>query len=111
MKRLIILMIALPANFIFTQQLIWRHTGGPMGGIVGDMAINSNDEIYAGVYGFITPTFEFKYYSGLYKSTDSGNSWNEIETQFEPFEIYALYITKVGHILVGKIIKEEYIVQ
>lgn len=103
MKRLIafvMLIIFLP-NFIFAQNYSWTHTRGPNGGIVGDMVINSSDEIYAGVYGFITPTFEFKYYSGLYKSTDNGNSWNEVETQFDPFEIYALYINKKGHILVG----------
>jgi len=96
-----VLMFSILSSFLFGQNYIWKHTGGPMGGIVGDMAINSNDEIYVGVYGFITPTFEFKYYSGLYKSTDNGNSWNEIETQFDPFEIYALYINKAGHILVG----------
>lgn len=103
MKRLniLVLLIALLPNFILAQKYSWSHTGGPNGGIVGDMVINSNGEIYAGVYGFMTPTFEFKYYSGLYKSTDNGNSWNEIETQFDPFEIYSLYINKAGHILVG----------
>lgn len=89
------------SNYIFSQNYSWTHTGGPNGGIVGDMVINLNGDIYAGVYGFISPTFYFKYYSGLYKSTDNGNSWNEIETQFDPFEIYALYINRAGHILVG----------
>lgn len=89
-----------PLN-IYPQELIWKHTGGPMGGIIGDMAINSQGEIYAGVYSFMGTSFQFKYYSGLYKSTDYGNSWNEIVTQFDPFEIYALYITKEGDILVG----------
>lgn len=98
---IIVLMFTLLSSFLSGQNYIWKHTGGPNGGIVGDMVINSSDEIFAGVYGFITPTFEFKYYSGLYKSTDDGNSWNEIETQFDPFEIYALYINKAGHILVG----------
>lgn len=103
MKRVNIfaMVLILFSNINFAQNYSWTHTGGPNGGIVGDMVINSSDEIYAGVYGFITPTFEFKYYSGLYKSTDNGNSWNEIETQFDPFEIYALYINTAGHILVG----------
>jgi photosystem II stability/assembly factor-like uncharacterized protein len=99
-KIFIIIMFLFPETF-FAQNMGWKHTGGPKGGIIGDMVINSNDEIYAGAYGFITPTFEFKYYSGLYKSTDNGNSWIEIETQFDPFRIYALYINNAGHILVG----------
>lgn len=103
LKRLKIFtfMFTLLTSIIFAQNYSWIHTGGPNGGIVGDMVINSNDEIFVGVYGFITPAFEFNYYSGLYKSTDNGNSWYEIKTQFDPFEIYALYINKAGHILVG----------
>lgn len=103
MKQLniFVLMFILLPNIILAQNYIWTHTGGPNGGIVGDMAINLNGDIYAGVYGFFSPTFYFKYYSGLYKSTDDGNSWNEIETQFDPFETYALYINRAGHILVG----------
>ena len=93
--NIFILIIGLQATLIFSQQLNWKHTGGPMGGIVGDMAINSRGEIYAGVYPF------WNVYSGLYKSTDNGDNWNKIETQFEDFEVYAIYITKEDHIWVG----------
>jgi photosystem II stability/assembly factor-like uncharacterized protein len=66
-----------------------------MGGIVGDIAINSKGDIYAGVY-------PYQYdYSGLYKSTDNGDSWFKIETQFDDFEVYTIYITKENHIWVG----------
>lgn len=97
MKRIIILffMMCFFSKHIISQQLIWNHTGGPMGGIVGDMAINSLGEIYAGVYPF------FIEYSGLYKSTNNGDSWSRVETQFEDFEVYAVYITKEDHIWVG----------
>jgi photosystem II stability/assembly factor-like uncharacterized protein len=96
MKRIIfVLTFFLFTDYMIAQQLIWKHTGGPMGGIVGDMAINSLGEIYAGVYPF------FIDYSGLYKSTDNGDSWFKIETQFEDFEVYAIYITKEDHIWVG----------
>src|SRR3990172_1925655 len=78
------------------QQLVWKHTGGPMGGIIGDIAINSKGEIYAGVYPNI-----FDYYAGLYKSTDDGDTWNKIETQFEDFEVYSIYITEEDHIWAG----------
>lgn len=90
-----VLVLCLFANYMNAQQLIWKHTGGPMGGIVGDMAINSFGEIYAGVYPF------WNVYSGLYKSSDNGDSWFKIETQFDDFEVYAIYITKEDHIWVG----------
>ncbi len=99
--NIFVLLFVLLSDLLLAQKYSWTHTGGPIGGIVGDMVVNKNGEIFAGVYGFVTPTYEFKYYSGLYKSTDDGNSWSEIKTQFSPFEIYALYINKAGHILVG----------
>ncbi|BDQ04156.1 YCF48-related protein [Ignavibacterium sp.] len=97
MKRILTLVfiICLFKDYSNSQQLVWKHTGGPMGGIVGDLAINSLGEIYAGVYP------DWNVYSGLYKSTDNGNSWFKIETQFEDFEVYAIYITKEDHIWVG----------
>ncbi|MDP2303902.1 MAG: T9SS type A sorting domain-containing protein [Ignavibacteria bacterium] len=97
MKRLIYIFLTVCLLSIYTssQQLNWKHTGGPMGGIVGDMAINSLGEIYAGVYSFWID------YSGLYKSIDNGESWFKIETQFDDFEVYSIYITKEDHIWVG----------
>ena len=93
--RTIIFLILLLPNLSFAQQLVWKHTGGPMGGIIGDIAINSKGDIYAGAYP------SWIYYSGLYKSTDNGDSWNKVETQFEDFQVYAIYITKEDHIWVG----------
>lgn len=88
-------------NFIFlssqsiAQELIWTHTGGPMGGIIGGMDINSNGDIYAGVYPFIIP------YTGLFKSTDNGENWFKVKTQFEDFQVFTIYITNEDHIWVG----------
>jgi photosystem II stability/assembly factor-like uncharacterized protein len=82
-------------QIIISQQLFWKHTGGPNGGIVGDIGINSQGDIYAGAYPFWID------YSGLYRSTDNGDSWQKIETQVDDFEVYALYITKDDHIWVG----------
>jgi photosystem II stability/assembly factor-like uncharacterized protein len=79
-----------------TQSIVWKHLGGPMGGIVGDIAINSKSEIFAGVYPYWTAE-----YSGLYKSTDNGNTWSKIVTQFNDFQVYAIYITEEDHIWVG----------
>jgi photosystem II stability/assembly factor-like uncharacterized protein len=66
-----------------------------MGGIIGGMDINSNGDIYAGVYPFMIA------YTGLYKSTDNGESWFKIKTQFEDFQVFSVYITKEDHIWVG----------
>jgi photosystem II stability/assembly factor-like uncharacterized protein len=66
-----------------------------MGGIIGGMDINSNGDIYAGVYPFMMA------YTGLYKSTDNGDTWNRVETQFEDFEVFSVHITTEDHIWVG----------
>ncbi len=87
--------ITISFESIFAQEVLLKHTNGPMGGIVGDIAINSKGDIYAGVYS------AFIEYAGLYKSTDNGDSWSKIKTQFDDFEVYAIYITEEDHIWVG----------
>jgi photosystem II stability/assembly factor-like uncharacterized protein len=82
-------------NSNYPQQIIWNHLNGPMGGIVGDLGITSKGDIYAGVYPY------WNIYSGLFKSTDNGNSWGKVITPFNDFEVYAIYITKEDHIWVG----------
>jgi hypothetical protein len=83
---------------IFPQQLIWNHLGGPMGGTVGDMAINSKGYIYAGVY---TNVFTSQTYEGIFKSTDNGESWFKLENTVDQFEVYAIFINRLDHIFVG----------
>ena len=98
MKKLVFIYLSLLILFpklALPQELVWKHTGGPMGGIIGGMDINSEGEIYAGVYPFSAN------YTGLYKSTDNGTNWNKIETQFEDFEVFSVYITSKDHIWVG----------
>ncbi|MFN3873258.1 MAG: YCF48-related protein [Ignavibacterium sp.] len=94
-RIVVIVLLLISSAEITSQQINWKHTGGPMGGIIGDIGINSSGEIYAGVYP------DWQIYSGLYKSTDNGDSWFKIETQFDDFEVYAIYITKEDHIWVG----------
>ncbi len=92
---LIILLVnfLLITQLLFSQEIVWKHTGGPMGGIVGDIAINSKGDIYGGMYG--------SRLGGLFKSTSNGDAWEHIETQFEEFEVYAIYVTEEDHIFVG----------
>lgn len=92
---LIISFLLILSQSLLAQQLEWNHLGGPMGGIVGDMDIDSQGQIYAGVYS------SWIDYSGLFKSIDNGNSWDKVITQFEDFEVYAIFIARDGNIWVG----------
>jgi photosystem II stability/assembly factor-like uncharacterized protein len=93
--KYLLLLLVLISKFTFSQQIELTHLNGPNGGFVGDVAINSKGDIFAGVYSGWTD------YSGLYKSTDNGSSWQKIESQFDDFEVYAIYINKEDHIWVG----------
>lgn len=81
------------SSFINSQEINWHTLNGPMGGVIGDIAINKQGVIFAGMYPV--------YHNGLYKSIDNGDSWEKIKTQFEDFAVYSIYITKTGYIWVG----------
>jgi photosystem II stability/assembly factor-like uncharacterized protein len=85
------------AAILKPQELTWHHLGGPMGGCIGDFAIDSQDNIYAGVYTNLLNQI----YEGIYKSTDNGESWTKLNTGIEQFEVYAIYINGQDHIYVG----------
>lgn len=93
--RVILFNLFFLSAFIYAQKLEWHSLNGPMGGIIGGMDINSNGEIFTGVYPFTIN------YTGIYKSSDNGNNWIKIETQFEDFNVYTIYITKEDQIWVG----------
>lgn len=84
-------------NFTHAQELVWNQLGGPMGGTVGDMAINSKDDIYVGVYSNIFDQL----YEGIYRSTDNGDTWKKFENTVDQFEVYSIYINKNDDIFVG----------
>lgn len=69
-----------------------------MGGCIGDFVIDTEDNIYAGVY---TNAFTNQSYEGIYKSTDNGENWIKLNTGIDQFEVYAVYINKQDHIFVG----------
>lgn len=97
MKKLIISFLVIISNYginLFSQQIYWQHLGGPFGGIVGDIGINSKGDIFAGVYTY------WLVYFGLFKSTDNGETWISLNS-FSNSEINAIYITKNDHIWVG----------
>lgn len=96
MKRLILFFFLIINCNSFAQELNWKHLGGPMGGAIGDIAINSKGHIYAGTYSSL-----FYYYAGLYKSTDYGETWSKIQSLPYNIEVYALFVNKDDHIFVG----------
>lgn len=95
-SSLLSLIIAIISNNLHAQELHWKHLGGPMGGAISDIAINSKGHIYAGTYSSL-----FYYYAGLYKSTDNGETWKKIQTLPFNIEVYALFVNKDDHIFVG----------
>lgn len=91
----IIIAIAFYSSYVFSQNITWQHTGGPMGGIVEGIDIAQNGDIYAGGSNFL------ENYCGLYKSSDNGDTWQKIQTQFDDFQVYTVYVSKDSTIWVG----------
>jgi photosystem II stability/assembly factor-like uncharacterized protein len=103
MKRYItssLLVLILLSSFLSmnAQEYTFTHLDGPMGGTVNDFAINSKGYIYAGLWLNWT---EFWNNYGLYRSTDDGESWEELDIGVEKAEIISIYIEKNDDIFVG----------
>jgi len=77
------------------QRLNWKSLNGPMGGEVGDIAVNSKGHIFVGLY---TGNYA---YAGLFRSTDNGINWERMNLPLYEAQIYSLYITEEDHIWVG----------
>ena len=90
---IIVFIVVIKTNINYPQELNWKRLNGPMGGVVGDIGINSSGEIFAGMYPLCQ--------NGLYKSTDKGNSWEKIRTQFDDFAVYSIYIDREDRIWIG----------
>jgi hypothetical protein len=76
---------------IFPQDF-WIHSNGPNGGIIGDIGINSKDELFSGGWWS---------YSGIFRSIDNGTSWQKINNGFMNFEVYAIGVSKNDDIFLG----------
>ena len=78
------------------SESVWRQTNGPLGGLVGDIAINSSGYIFAGTM------------AGVFRSTDDGATWVVKNSGFPPAEgggwnlwTTALAVDPNGHIWVA----------
>ena len=93
MKSLItILLVAgfLPLSAV-AQTNFWQQTNGPFGGIVLSLAINSGGDLFAGADS----------YGGVYRSSDNGANWSQINTGLTYPYILSLAINSGGDLFAG----------
>jgi photosystem II stability/assembly factor-like uncharacterized protein len=83
---IIFILFFLPTN----AQNFWTSTNGPYAGSVRSLAINSNNQIFAGTNG-----------SGIYRSTDNGNSWTQLSNAMNYSKVYAIEINSNGVVFAG----------
>lgn len=76
------------------KTFLWEQTSGPSGGGIWSLAINSLNHIFAGTAD-----------SGLYRSTDNGDTWIKMDIQGgNPVlpTVWSIAINSSDHIFVGK---------
>ena len=72
-------------------QNFWEQANGPFGGTVPALAINSSGDIFAGTDA-----------SGVFRSTDNGNSWTQISNGLPiGVSVLSLAINSSGNIFAG----------
>ena len=89
MKKLILLLSFIATSAI-AQTDFWQQTNGPIGGSVLALAINANGDVFAGTAG-----------GGVFRSTDNGNNWSQINTGLTGTVVQALTINASGNIFAG----------
>ena len=87
---LLAVLITLMAGAGMAQTDFWEQTNGPFGGTVNSLAINSNGDIFAGTDG-----------DGVFRSSDNGDNWTQINAGLTNTKVRALAINSSGEIFVG----------
>lgn len=75
---------------IISAQNFWQQTGGPTGGAVVVLTVNTNGDIYAGTVG-----------AGIFRSTDNGNHWVQVNENLSDLYIQSFAVNSVGEVFVG----------
>ncbi len=88
---ILFLFFSFQTSLIYSQDF-WKHTNGPNGGIIGDVAINSIGHIFAGGWSDN---------SGLFRSKNNGLTWEKVNSGFPDFEIYAIGVSDNDDIFIG----------
>jgi len=68
----------------------WEQTNGPYGGNIHTLAINSSGDIFAGGIG-----------GEVFRSTDNGDNWTQINNGLTNTDVRALAINSSGDIFAG----------
>ena len=71
-------------------QISWQQTNGPSGERVVSLAINSSGQIFAGTFG-----------GGVFRSTNNGANWSQINTGLTTAYVNALAINSSVFIFAG----------
>src|SRR5690606_25089732 len=87
------LIIFFVVSFSYPQQITFTSLNGPYGGNLGDVVFSSSGDIFVSSY--------YSDGKGVYKSTDSGLSWELIPPVYPFNEIFALGINKEDNLFAG----------
>ena len=79
------------ANSKAYAQNLWQRTGGPYGGFVRAIAVNSAGDLFAGTMG-----------RGVFRSTNNGDSWTDYNTSLTNLHVQSLAINSNGYIFAGR---------
>jgi len=72
------------------SQNFWAQTNGPQGGDGIALATNANGDVFVGTQG-----------GGIFRSTDNGETWTEVNDGLTDTNVRALAINNAGHIFGG----------
>ncbi len=75
---------------VFAQNDFWQKTNGPFGGHINTYAINNDGHIFAGTVD-----------RGVFRSTNNGESWLQINTGLTEPDVFSLAINSDGDIFAG----------
>ncbi len=71
-------------------QDFWQQSPFPSDKAVQSFAINANGEVFAATFG-----------AGVFRSTDSGDSWTQVNTGLTEGVVYSVVINSSGHLYAG----------
>jgi len=84
------LLLFLKATPAVCQLPFWQQTGGPEATYVVEMFVDGNGDLFAGTIG-----------DGIFKSTNSGENWNQVNNGLTSFDILALARSEEGRLFAG----------
>ena len=82
--------VVFSADMVVAQPAFWEQTNGPVGQWVQALAVNLGGDIFSGTAG-----------GGVFRSTDNGNVWTEINNGLTNTTVRALTINLGGDIFAG----------